>query len=545
MLLTRLEQIQQSHPTCVKRFTPLTITVNVSELRLETYRGEEMSVVDIVALRPDIVLRPLGSTVPEFVPGDIHHGALHTFADRPVMMDHPADSEGNAITALTPKVLEASQFGHVFEPRYDNELGLILPTWLSGEMSSNVEGADDVISDLRDGKSREISIGAWVYLEILEGTSPSGEEYGAIWIDYDADHIAFLKNGDTGACSNAAGCGPILLTKEPTKMSAFKRASYKAQAGVRRLISPAIHDAILDGEFSDREIGDKLSTALMGDVDSDSAFFGWVLDIYIKKGVVVYKTFENSSMHDGMDLMMWQRSYKMDKSGIVTLKDDAKRVIGLTPVLEDASTDTTVTSNNEGGTTMISKEVERLVGVVIGLKASPFDDDAKEYLESKDEKWLGEKVEQFKDDDCGCEGSTTQASSDGNVEGSIELTTDDVTVARADFDAMNTTIVEQGKQLAEITPAATAWMQQLSDDKKTLVDAIAAAQPKLDKSVYEGLGLAPLRALHESFGLAKPRMVHDYTGATGDSTPVAGVKVRTEVPNSMKTALDKRSAAVN
>lgn len=189
-----------------------------------------------------------------------------------------------------------------------------------------------------------------------------------------------------------------------------------------------------------------------------------------------------------------------------------------------------------------SKEVVRLAGVVINLESSLFDEDARSYLETKDETWLKATAEQFKD--CGCE----DGDSDGGtvaVAASADIPSASVTVARADFESMQSTIVTQGEEITQMRPAVLQLTAQHNAEKKSLVEAIAKGKPDLDTSVYETLELKPLRALHASLELEPKTVVHSYEGATGDSSPVIGAKIRTEVPNSMKAALDKRSVAVN
>ena len=115
--MDKLSILKKDHPTVRRESRTLNFKINAGELRTGTIRDEEFSIVDIIAILPNIVIRAMGSDGPEYVPGDIHKNNLHAWANRPVVLDHPVDDNGKPVSANSPEVLEAYQFGHVFEPK--------------------------------------------------------------------------------------------------------------------------------------------------------------------------------------------------------------------------------------------------------------------------------------------------------------------------------------------------------------------------------------------------------------------------------------------
>lgn len=523
--MDKLTSLRADHPTVQRRLSNLSIRLGEVELRTGTLRDEEYRIIDIVALRKDIVIRPMGSTVPEFVPAEIHAGALHTFANRPVVMNHPIDSAGNGVSANTPEILEASQFGHVFNPYYDDELGLILPAWLNDNLASSVgDEATSVITDLSSGVSREISVGVYAYIETLEGVAPDGTPFGAIWLDYDGDHLAILSAGDIGACSNSAGCGPIFEgattmvdgndnSNNDLKLSKWKHATLVTQASIRKLVSPVIHDAILNNEFSDRELRDKLWGALANDEGPSFDWYGWVREIYAKQGVVIYEALDGTG--EDAKMATYQRGFKLS-DGAVDLKNDRKEVIGFTPVLKDATatadnTPASQSTRKDNDMPKIAKGISALVGAIIDCAKCPFEEGDRAYLESKNADALGSIIKAFggggdsspADTPAAAPANTPAAApvpatatvpavaptavpvtanaTDANPAGASEY----VQVPREQWNAVQTS-------LAEMKPAADAWHNSQRRERERLVTAIGAAGASVPKDEYSKW---PLQAL--------------------------------------------------
>ncbi len=494
--MDKLKQLRSSgHPNVVKRFTPLSVT-SAGELRVGTLRDDDYHVIDIVAMAPDIVIRPWGSTGNEFVPSSIHQGALTTCMNRPVVLDHPIDNEGAPISANTPEVLESTQFGHVFEPYYDNTKGLVLPSWLNESMATLVgDEAEGVISDFKAGVSREISIGAYVYMEEVDGVAPNGTLYEFIWLDYDLDHLAILTKGDEGACSNEAGCGPEFSTsvdvakleihKETSSMHKWKQAALKLQAQLARVLPVTFVGAILDGELSTDELHEKLRSALSKDEGSPWEWYGWFKGVYVSNQVVVYTVRDDESG----DMVIWQRGYTL-ADGLLTLSDEKLEVEGFTPVIKGASGDgdnvVNTPANLEGDDTMkVTDEVKRLAGMVMACERCP------SYI--KDEEYLNTLSEEALESILVVHAEVTPEPEPLPATPPVD-NTDVVEVSRKQWEATQAAI-------AEMTPASNAWNLDQKAKKDALIVSIEAANPTMSKAVYSKWDLTQLTAYHDDLGL--------------------------------------------
>lgn len=533
--MDKLKHLRSSgHPTATRRYTPLSVTVNAAELRTGELRGEKYLIVDIVSLRPDIVIRPMGSTSPEFVPGDIHNGALHTFANRPVVLDHPVDDNGESVSANSPKVLEGYQFGHVFEPYYDDRLGLVLPSWLSSTLASDVgDEAESVLEDFRNAISREVSVGVYAYIEDQSGTAPDGTKFGAIWLDYDGDHLAILSRGDIGACSNIDGCGPILSNSLSRKESAnmdWKALYLRSHVKLRR--------AMYNGEFADTELREKLDLAL-----ESSGLFGWSISNYVKNKQFTYRAYDDETGQ----WRLYQRGYKLDSStGAVTLKDDIKEIIGTEPVFSNASdsgisTDSIVdgidNDDNSDGTDnddnsrkevdMASEEVRRIVGLIVACGRCPFGESDQEFLESKDEEFLEGILEVYgRDSSEDSEPSFTASSTTASTTASTATPDDLIQVPRDEWNALT-------QEVAEARPYVASAKARDEAERSRLLADIDAREPKpsIAKDVYSKWETGRLRAYHRDLGLARLRRIDsddprpDYSLNGTELPSTGGVKV--------------------
>jgi hypothetical protein len=147
------------------------------------------------------------------VPG-VHEGSmgamLHTsenlqanveqWNDKPVVIYHPQDTEGNYISAYTEGV---QTVGKVVNARYDN--GLKAELLLDVEVLQTVSPETFVLID--NAQPVEVSIGAFSQTTPEVGVyEATGEQYTAKTTAYIADHLAILPQAK-GACSHTDGCG--------------------------------------------------------------------------------------------------------------------------------------------------------------------------------------------------------------------------------------------------------------------------------------------------------------------------------------------------
>lgn len=175
-------------------------------VRVAKYEGREHVVVPIVALIGDEVVWPANADTPEFIPAAELSRAAASWAGRPAVGDHP-QIDGHFVSANRPDVMERFAFGRVGDSRFENGQ-LVMDVWLDRVKAELVgEAAVDVIRRAEAKEPIEVSVGALVELEALEGVSPKGKPYRGVWRNIGSDHIAFLPRGTRGACSNEMGCG--------------------------------------------------------------------------------------------------------------------------------------------------------------------------------------------------------------------------------------------------------------------------------------------------------------------------------------------------
>ena len=184
--------------------THRTLTAHLAgaDIRLGVFQGREHLVAPVVLMLGDIVVEPVtGDGLGEFVPADVLQQAPSQWDGRPVIPGHPPTGSAN-----TRQRLEARQFGVLFGTRFERGR-LLSEAWLDPVKAEQIgPDAVSVIERLRRGESVEISVGAWVTLEEMQGTA-GGKEFARRWLHLAADHLAMLEPGKHGACSVADGCG--------------------------------------------------------------------------------------------------------------------------------------------------------------------------------------------------------------------------------------------------------------------------------------------------------------------------------------------------
>jgi hypothetical protein len=291
------------------RFLRVTGAAAGAELRAATFEGREHVVVPVIALLGDVVVRPLGSAGPEFVPAAELASAPGGWNGRPVVPDHP---EGG--TANEPHTLERQAFGRLFGTRFEGGK-LRTEAWLDPERAAKVGAeAQRVIDRCRAGETVEVSVGAWVVAEKRSGTAPDGTPYDYVWHDVVPDHLAMLPEGTTGACSISMGCG----APRAAKGVEMPEAKDEKPRGIlsRFLQSFGLRGAAEDDGVSDRELRDALASALR----TVEPGFDWIEEVFPDAGVVIYTALTDRKV------LWFRRTFSKNEAGEVTLNDDRSQV---------------------------------------------------------------------------------------------------------------------------------------------------------------------------------------------------------------------------
>jgi hypothetical protein len=163
----------------------------------------EHLVVPVIAL-VEGVIQPANAKDPEFVPFETLAKVPQSWNGRPVVCNHP-QVEGQFVSANSPEIFN-KRVGTIFaaeavKPR------LLMQAWFDPALMDKTEEDQKMLERLkRSDEMIEVSVGAFVVRETIPGLF-NGKKYSAKWVEAASDHLAFLNNGDVGACSIEMGCG--------------------------------------------------------------------------------------------------------------------------------------------------------------------------------------------------------------------------------------------------------------------------------------------------------------------------------------------------
>ena len=141
---------------------------------------------------------------------------------RPVVLNHPRDEDGEAISANSTDVLEACQLGFLFNTVWEVD-GVKLKTecWLDPDLLKSVAGAAAIVAMLKKNQMIEGSIGVFTD-DIMNSGVFADEKFEGTAYNYAPDHYALLPN-DEGACSVEDGGGGPRINKKEDKRSLLQR----------------------------------------------------------------------------------------------------------------------------------------------------------------------------------------------------------------------------------------------------------------------------------------------------------------------------------
>jgi hypothetical protein len=146
----------------------------------------------------------------------VHNGSqgplLHTITELgkfpeswngiPVVIYHPEDEDGNAISANSPDVIDKRTVGRVYNTSVEGKK-LKAEVWLDEDKLNNV--STETLEDINETKEVEVSLGMFTENEMEEGEY-EGEKYIGVAKNHRPDHLAILHD-QIGACSCKDGCG--------------------------------------------------------------------------------------------------------------------------------------------------------------------------------------------------------------------------------------------------------------------------------------------------------------------------------------------------
>jgi hypothetical protein len=300
------------------------------KIRTATFQQREHLVVPTVALVEGVIW-PMNAEHPELVLFEEFTRGLQGWNGRPVVYGHPM-LQGEAVSANDPKILEGWCFGQTFNAFANpNKKSLEMESWID-PVRAQIIGAQELIDRLNAGKPIEISVGVFTKEQETSGVYTNGDKYGGIWREPVPDHLAYLPDGQIGACSNDMGCGAprvarthlvtnrgfVSLSRMEVPIVAVEtkkeEAKPKKPSFLSRMLGSMMRAAVLktnEGETMTELFG-MVSDALY----ANEPGFMWLDDIKPDENLAIY--FVRPEDRD----IMYQRKFTVD-NGEVTL--DAER----------------------------------------------------------------------------------------------------------------------------------------------------------------------------------------------------------------------------
>jgi len=358
-----------------RRFAASILT---SEIRTAMFQDREHLVVPVIAL-VEGVIHAVNSDNPELVLVSELAVAPQGWNGRPVIGNHPKDRIG-PVSANEPEILEKVSFGMVFNTHIDGKK-LKMEAWLDPKRIEKIgPDAIQILERVRSREMVEVSVGAFVTTEEKSGVF-GGKHYDAIWRNIVPDHLAFLPEGIEGACSVEMGCGAPRAAEEGVMDGEKPQRSIRER--VMNLLGLKTNLEIAE-DVSDSDLRNLLDQALYAE---EPAYLG-INDVFPDDNLVVYAVAPDDK------LLTLRRSYKTNKEGAVTLKDDREEVRAVTryePVTAQANLSKTFGAKKED-VKMTDKKIDEKkaeqVRALIGDSKTPWIKEDQEYLESVDDERL-------------------------------------------------------------------------------------------------------------------------------------------------------------
>lgn len=172
------------------------------KIRYETLNGRRHLVAPLSMLVPGVLN---GSKGPLLYPPEevgLNHDAWNIM---PMVVNHPTDEKGKAVSARSPKVLEQFGVGTVFNAGFNGKLAA--EGWFDEEKS--IQLIPKQYERLQRGDQIELSTGLFTDNHPVKNgraVHDDGKTYVAVARNYRPDHLAILTD-TKGACSIRDGCG--------------------------------------------------------------------------------------------------------------------------------------------------------------------------------------------------------------------------------------------------------------------------------------------------------------------------------------------------
>ena len=190
------------------------------------------SLVEVVSFDGDnFIVAPCVALVPgvrnnSYISLEVIRQSVEDWEDKPIIIYHSEDEEGNPVLYDSPQNVNESQIGYIKNPRIEGGK-LKVDCWIS-ENSCNEVGAlaSYIVNQAKEEATLEVSIG-FLALTYEKAGLFGGKRYNEIIERVSPDHLAILPFAE-GACSVADGCG-------------FPRAYQEVNFMALKKLKPIIH----------------------------------------------------------------------------------------------------------------------------------------------------------------------------------------------------------------------------------------------------------------------------------------------------------------
>lgn len=199
----------------------LTMVVNQDvEIREETLFGDTYTVVPVIAMVEGVRFGANQESAELGLAADFGENES-LWNNRPLVLNHPQNAEGNFVSANSSGILEAYSFG-ITMAAYVEDSKLKMEAWISqarvNELGGEFEDVYNRILAKDPNDVVEVSVGFFCDVQKSKGKF-KGQTYTGIWKNIKPDHLAILPNS-IGACSVDDGCGiPRINQTQEKKMS--------------------------------------------------------------------------------------------------------------------------------------------------------------------------------------------------------------------------------------------------------------------------------------------------------------------------------------
>lgn len=349
----------------------------------------------------------------------------------PLVVNHPTDAAGGAISANDPDVLATYGCGHVYRTQYLTTMrqGYALTRaqaeiWVDvGHVRTLGDDAAQALAMLETATPLEVSTGFFCHTDYRVG-SFLGTPYTMVHTDLRADHLALLPNS-VGACDWAHGCGAPRLhhregcacggtcdaCQERSAMEQEPKRGWRGFVAVLRDFvnresqppAPDEEDAAADevasaGTGTPTLVTHEASGSVVThqtDSDTRESLYGALAremgvemtPIYIDSIDSAHQTF---TYRKGERLCM--RSWTTDENGVIRLRDDEQDVQRDTryiPVTQEADAHASVEEEEPMPTaTNATPAVKRRVAALIADPGTDWKEQDRDMLERLDEATL-------------------------------------------------------------------------------------------------------------------------------------------------------------